>query len=264
MKDIRGKTALVTGASSGLGADFARQLAGRGCSLILAARRAERLQEVQAEIANRYAVPIESISMDLAETGAPQRLYDQLKEAGRTVDILVNNAGLGLFGGFTAIPWDKLHQMLEIDMVAVTHLTHLFLPDMMKQKSGWILFVSSIGAFQPTPTYAAYSAAKSYVLSLGEALHYELRGTGVGCTVVCPGVARTEFLAVAGQRTTLFQRLLMMESETVARIGLTAMLRGRSSVVTGLPYSFFAFSMRFLPRQTAATLAEWAMREPSR
>ncbi len=262
MKDIlHDKTALITGASSGLGADFARQLADRGCHLVLVARRDERLRELREEISSRNGVSIECVPMDLVETDAPQRLYDQINDLGRPIDVLVNNAGLAVFGDFTAVPWRSLQRMLELDIIAVTHLTHLFVADMVKRGSGYVLFISSIGAFQPTPTYAAYSAAKSYVLSLGEALHFELRRKGVLCTTLCPGVARTEFHSVTGQRLTPYQRAMMMESNAVVRIGIEAMLRGRSSVVTGRLNTLLAWALRLLPGQLSAWLAYWAMRE---
>ncbi len=260
--DITGMTALVTGASSGLGIDFARQLAGRGCHLVLAARREDRLQQVQAEITAQYGVKVDCIPIDLAEPGASQRLYDRIAEQGRAIDILINNAGIGVFGEFLHTPWDRLGAMMELDLVALTHLTHLFAADMVKRGRGYILLLSSIGAFEPTPTYAVYSAAKEYVVSFGEALHYELRKTGVGCTVLCPGVTRTEFLATAGQRTTLFQRLTMMDSPAVARIGIEAMLKRRSSVVSGFFNAGFALFTRLLPRQVLARMAALAMREP--
>ncbi|MEW5941106.1 MAG: SDR family NAD(P)-dependent oxidoreductase, partial [Chloroflexota bacterium] len=170
--------------------------------------------------------------------------------------------GLGLFGEFVDVPWENTQQMLEIDMIAVSHLTHLFLPGMLERKYGYILFIASIGSFQPTPTYAAYSAAKSYILSFGEALHFELRGTGVHCTVLCPGVTRTEFHRVAGQRLTLYQRLSIMDSAQAARIGLKALFRGRPSVVAGWFSSTFAFLTRFMSRQFLAWLAYLAMKEP--
>lgn len=246
---LRGKTALVTGASSGLGTDFARQLAAQGCHLILTARRLERLQELQTEIITRYGVKVDCLVSDLAVPDAARQLYEQIKAAGQTVDVLINNAGHGLYGEFWQTPWARVHQMLELDMVALTQLTHLFVADMVARDSGYILQVASIGAFQPSPTYAAYSAAKSYVLSLGEALHYELRHTHVTCTVLCPGVTRTEFFEVAGQRMTAYQRLTAMDSAEVARIGLTALVKGRSYVVAGWINAFFAWSIRFLPRR---------------
>jgi uncharacterized protein len=255
------KTVLITGASSGLGADFARQLAGRGCGLILVARRLERLQELQAEISADYAVPVTCLAVDLTSADAPQKLYDQLKADNRTVDVLVNNAGYGLFGEFATVPWERLQQMLELDILALTHLTRLFVPGMISRNFGYILNVASTGAFQPTPTYAAYSAAKSYVLNLGEALHYELRHTAVKCTTLCPGVTRTEFFEVAGQKMTAFQRMTIMESAEVARIGITAMLKGRSSVVAGWMNSLVAWGTRLLPRQALAAVSNRLMQE---
>ena len=159
METLQGKTALITGASSGLGAEFARQLAERGCNLILAARRMERLQELQTEISAKHNVCVDSISIDLLAPNASQQLYDQIKGSGKVVDVLVNNAGLGLYGEFWTNPWERLHQMLEVDVVALTHLTRLFLPDMLARNSGYILLIGSTGSFQPTPFYAAYAAA---------------------------------------------------------------------------------------------------------
>ena len=261
MKSLQGKTALVTGASSGLGADFARQLAGRGCGLILAARRLDRLQALQAELTVSYAVPVECMAVDLLEADAPQKLYDQLQARGQVVDVLVNNAGLGLYGEFANTAWERTHQMLEVDVLALTHLTRLFVAGMLERKSGYILNVASTGAFQPTPFYAAYAAAKSYVLSLSEALHYELRHSGVTCTALCPGVTRTEFFDASGQQElTAYQKMTMMESSKVARIGLEAMFRGRSSVVAGGLNAFVAWSTRFLPTQALVASAARLMR----
>jgi len=261
VKNLKGKTALVTGASSGLGMEFGRQLAGLGCELVLVARREERLRAVQMEISSTYAVPVEVIAMDLVEAEAPQRLYDYLKGSNRTVDVLVNNAGYGLFGDFATVPWERTQDMLELDIMVLTRLMRLFVADMIVRKSGYILNIASIGAYQPSPTYAAYSAAKSYVLFLTEAVHYELRKTGVKCTVLSPGVTRTEFLQVAGQKPTLYQRSIMMESSEVVRIGIKAMLKGRSSVVAGGINALFAWTMRFLPSQFQAALSNLAMQK---
>ena len=261
IKDLKGKTALVTGASSGLGMEFARQLAGLGCELVMVARREERLREVQREILSNYGVPVDVVVMDLVEAEAPQRLYDYLKGSNRAVDVLVNNAGYGLFGDFATVPWERTQDMLELDIMVLTRLMRLFVADMISRHSGYILNIASIGAYQPAPTYAAYSAAKSYVLYLTEAVHYELRNTGVKCTVLSPGVTRTEFLEVAGQKPTLYQRSIMMESSEVARIGIKAMLKGRSSVVAGGFNSIFAWTMRFLPRQFQAALSNLAMQK---
>jgi uncharacterized protein len=254
--DLQGKWALVTGASSGLGVDFAKNLAGRGSNLILVARREERLRAVQQEIAERYGVHVDVLPMDLEPPEAPQRLYDELKAGGRAVDVLINNAGFGLYGDFVETPWERERAMLELDIVTLTHLTKLFVKDMVERRFGYVLLVASIGAYQPSPTYATYSAAKSYVLFFGEALHYELRKTGINVTVVSPGVTRTEFLEVAGQKPSLYQRTMMMESSDVTRIAVDALLSGKASVVPGYKNVLAAQATRLLPRQLAAMAAD--------
>jgi uncharacterized protein len=258
--NLSGKTALITGASSGLGAEFARQFAGLGCSLILVARRQERLHELKEEIFERTGVSVECLAMDLTEAEASQQLYTHVKENNQTVDILINNAGIGLYGEFLETSWEHLQPMLELDILVLTQLTHLFASDMVRRNSGYILLIGSTGSFQPTPSYAAYSAAKSYVLSLGEALHYELRRTKVKCTVLCPGMTRTEFLEVAGQRPTDYQRVMMMEGAAVVRIGIEALLKGRASVASGRTNAFLAWGTRLLPRQVLAAASARLMR----
>lgn len=256
---LTGKTALVTGASSGLGVDFARELARLGCRLVLVARREDALKKLQAELkaAGTEAIVVPA---DLSAPDAPQQLFDELKRRNEPVDVLINNAGFGAYGLELDIPWDKTRQMLMVDIVALTHMTKLFAREMAKRKFGYILQVASIGAYQPSPTYAAYSAAKSYVLSFGEALNYELRGSGVSCTVVSPGVTETEFLQVAGQKRNWFHNSTMMSSAAVAAIGVRAMLKRRSSIVTGFMNALTAFSTRFMPREWLAAFTYRLMR----
>ena len=230
---LTGKTALVTGASSGLGVDFARELARRGCNVVLVARREDLLKKLQAELQAAHQVKATVVTLDLGDPAAPQMLYDTLKAQQVAVDILVNNAGFGLYGLELDIPWDKTRQMLMLDIVTLTHLTKLFARDMVKRKSGYLLQVASIGAYQPSPTYAAYSAAKSYVRSFSQALNYELRDSGVSSTAICPGITATEFLQVAGQKQTWYQKAMMMTSAEVAAIGIRAMLARRYNVVPG-------------------------------
>ena len=253
------KTALVTGASSGLGVDFARQLAARGASIVLVARREDQLQAVASTIEKDFGVKAHILAFDLAAPGAPQALYDQLQQRNLQVDILVNNAGFGIFGNFAEVPWEREKAMLDIDIIALTHMTKIFLQDMLKRKSGYILQVASIGAYQPSPTYATYSAAKAYVLMMGEALNYELRSSGVSVTVISPGVTATEFLKVSGQSASLYQRIMMMDSPTVARIGIENMLRRRSSVVPGFLNGLMAFSTRLMPRSMQSAAANLLM-----
>ena len=256
MTDLNGRWALVTGASSGLGADFARELAVRGCKLVLVARREDRLKLLASELAGAET---RVVPLDLRAPDAAKTLYERLRAEGVGVDVLVNNAGFGLYGPFVASEWNRQRDMLELDVVALTHLTHVFARGMAERGAGWVLLVASIGAFQPTPTYATYSAAKAYVLSFGEALAAELRPRGVRVCTTCPGVTATEFLAVAGQKRSLYQRLFMMQSPDVVRSSVRALLARRTSVVPGIGNKVAAFSMRFTPRRLQAAMAASAM-----
>jgi short-subunit dehydrogenase len=258
--ELSGKTALVTGASSGLGSDFAIQLADMGCNVILVARRNEQLEKLKLKILEKNAVDVTVIPMDLTSPDAPRVLYDQIKEIGKNVDVLINNAGYGIYGYFTDVPWEKEKNMLELDIISVVHLTKLFVADMLKRDFGYILQVASIGAYQPSPTYATYAAAKSFVLHFGEALNYELRNTHVNCTVLSPGITATEFLKVSGQKATLYQRVFMMQSADVVSIALGKMLKGAPSVVAGFRNALSVWFNRFLPRQWTAMASYLLMR----
>lgn len=259
MSDLEGKTALVTGASSGLGADFATILAERGCSLVLVARREDRLQKLANDLRQRHGTRSHVIPLDLSQLDAAQDLYDRTRAMGLQVDVLINNAGFGVYGPFVDVPWERERQMLLLDIVALVHLTKLFVRDMVARDYGYVLQVASIGAYQPSPTYATYSAAKAFVLSFGEALNFELRRTKVRVSVLSPGVTETEFLDVAGQSRTLYQRLSMMKSRPVAEIGISAMLAGRPSKIAGVMNALTAWSFRFMPRRLQAAMASAAM-----
>lgn len=257
---LRGRRALVTGASSGLGADFARELARRGADLVLVARREAEMQTLAAELRDREGVAVEVVPFDLGATDAPERLHAELAARGLAIDVLVNNAGFGVFGDYLAIPWERERAMLQLDIVTLAGLTKVFGRAMAERGWGRILQVASIGAYQATPTYAAYSAAKSFVLLFGEAVDFELAPRGVRCTVVSPGVTATEFLQVAGQRPTLYQRAFMMQSPQVTRAAVRAMLAGRRSVVPGLGNALLAWSVRLIPRRVATWIAWLTMR----
>jgi short-subunit dehydrogenase len=256
---LQGRHALVTGASSGLGADFARELAVRGADLTLVARREQRLKQLQAELGGRHRSRIEVIALDLTVPGAPDELLAATGGAGRPVDVLVNNAGYGLYGEFSTLDWKRERNMLELDVIVPLHLTKLFLPGMLERGFGFILNIASVGAYQPSPTYASYSAAKSFILNFTEALSYELRGTGVRATALSPGIVATEFLAVSGQQPTRYQRLTRMDSATVARIGVDGMLKGRPSLVAGRLNAASVWSNRLLPRRLSAAIANRLM-----
>ncbi len=253
--------ALITGASSGLGAEFARQLAARGYNLILAARRADRMEALKREIGETSsATQIEIIVSDLSTDDGPQKLYDAIKQKNLPVDVLINNAGFGIYGRYAETDWARERELLQVDIFAVAHLTKLFATDMIARGGGHILQVSSIGGYQPTPTYAIYSGAKAFVLLFGEALNFELKRKNVKVTVLSPGVTATEFLDVAGQRRTLYQKLTMMQAPRAVREGLNALFRGKPSVVAGLLNAFLTWSTRLLPRRLQAFVAYAVMR----
>jgi short-subunit dehydrogenase len=259
--DLRGRTALVTGASSGLGVDFARQLAARGCDVILVARREERLLAVADAIRREYGVCAETIALDLSARDEAETLFAAVGALGRSVDVLVNNAGFGAHGDFLAIPWARQHEMIELDVTTVVHLTHLFAAEMVRRRSGYVLNVASIAAFQPSPGYATYAAAKGFVMSFSQALNYELHGTGVSCTVTSPGVTATEFLQVAGQQHTLFTRLTIMESADVARISLAALFARRRSVVPGRINALLTWFSPRVPARLSMAVSHVIMRD---
>lgn len=250
------RLALVTGASSGLGADFARQLARRGCNLVLVARRQAALEKLAEEIRQETGRTVTVASCDLSSPQQRQELAQKFPE----VDILVNNAGLGVYGAFTEAPWEQLSQMLEVDIQALTHLTHLWAPRMKARGWGRVLQVASTASFQPCPSYAAYAASKAYVLNFSLALNHELKGSGVACTTLCPGVTATEFFQVSGQKVNFFQRKSMMTSDQVVRIGLEALQSGKPYAIAGRLNTLMALSARFLPTTWVTAIAARLMR----
>jgi len=257
--DIRGSWALVTGASSGLGVDFARELASRGANLILVARRWERLRVLAGELRVNHPVEVDVEAMDLAAPDAADVLYRKIEQRGRLVDILVNNAGFGVHGRFLDKSWNQERDMMQVDAIAPAHLTRLFAVKMVKRGFGRILQVASTAAYQPVPTYAVYGACKAFLLSFSLALNYELRGSGVTCTVVSPGVVDTEFQEVAGHAYTRYMRWTQMKSADVARIGIDAMLSGRKCIVPGRHNAVLIASQRFAPRRLVTALAGYFM-----
>lgn len=257
-KQLSGKTALVTGASSGIGEALARDLARRGADLILLARREDRLRALAETLSKEHGVKAEVLARDLTAPGMPTQLATELK--GRAIDVLVNNAGYGVHGTFLELDWEKQRHMLELDVICLLHLTHLFVPPMVQRGWGRVLQVASIGAFQPSPTYAVYAAAKSLVLNFGEAFNHELEGTGVRCTVVCPGVTESEFAQVAGQKENRLMKISSMPAAPVAEAAVKAMLKGKSVVVPGFFNAFTAWLARLMPRSTSTAMAAQAMK----
>jgi uncharacterized protein len=258
---LRGQTALVTGASSGIGLEIARELARLGCGLILAARRFDRLQSAQREIQQAFGVPVEIYSVDLAGEEARLQLYQAIVNSGGQVDILINNAGFAIFGDYASVAWERERELLNINILALTHLTRLFLPGMLQRKHGYILLMASVQGYTPVPPYTTYAASKSYVVNYAHSLRHNLRSTGVSVTVSAPGATESEFLQVSGQRPSLYERLTMMKAEDVARISVKAMLQRRASVVPGWINQSTIFFTRFVPRHWLAGITDWLMKK---
>jgi uncharacterized protein len=244
------KVALVTGASAGLGAEFARQLSERGHRLVLAARRKDRLEVLAKELGDARAVTI-----DLSKADASAKLMADLEAHGETVDLLVNNAGFGLIGRFAELDARRERQMIDLNIGTLADLCRAVAPGMIEQKSGGIINVASTAAFQPGPKMAVYFATKAFVLSLTEALHEELRPHGIHVTCLCPGPTRTEFGDVAGfGGNGLFDRVAM-ESPEVVKAGLEGLDRNKAVVVPGLVNKVTANSGRFAPRSVVRKIA---------
>ena len=248
MNSIAGKWALITGASSGLGLEFADLLAAQKVNLVLAARRQEPMEKLASNLRRNYGVDVLVEAIDLASPGAASRLKSSLDARSVEIDILLNNAGYGLHGDFLETPIERTVDMIQLDITALTELTYLFGRDMATRRSGHILLVASLLAFQAVPSYAAYAATKAYVLALGEALHDELRPHGVIVTTLCPGHTATGFDAAAGATASAILRLLTMKPRPVAASGIRALLQGRAMVVAGLSNKMAAFSNRLTPR----------------
>jgi uncharacterized protein len=236
--------ALVTGASSGIGADLARELARDGHDLVLAARTVAPMQELAGELAAHGASSV-VLAADLGRAGAAAELASTIETRGLHIDVLVNNAGLGGIGRVDQMDPQRISEMLQVNVVALTELTRLLLPGMVARRRGKVLLVASTASFQPGPRMAVYFATKAYVLSLGEALAYELRGTGVTVTTLCPGATATNFFKVAGAADIALRPA--MRSAEVARVGYRAMKAGRRVVITGILNRFLAVAGRHAP-----------------
>jgi uncharacterized protein len=224
---------LITGASSGFGEEFARQYAGRGHSLVLVARRLDRLQKLADALRQKHRIEVLVEQVDLADVAAVTRLHQRLCERGIAIDILINNAGHGLQGPFMDGKLDAALAMLQLDVVSLTAVTHVFGQDMRTRGRGKVLLVASLLAYQGVENFAVYAAAKAYVLRLGEALHRELKRDGVTLTVLCPGMSDTGFATAAQQKITPALKRIMMQPAPVVRAGIRALQAGRMSIVPG-------------------------------
>jgi short-subunit dehydrogenase len=249
----QGKIALVTGASSGIGAEFARQLAARGSGLVLVARSRAALEALASELAVRHGVRAEVVVADLAEEGAAGRVADEVAARGLRVDVLVNNAGFGTHGLFHTLPASRERDEIAVNVQALVDLTHAFLPAMLERRSGAVVNVASTAAFQPDPYMAVYGATKAFVLSFSHALHAETRRAGVRVVALCPGATETAFFDVVGSPHARVGR--PARPKDVVAAGLRAVERNRAQVIPGLANALLALGPRFTTRAFSARVA---------
>jgi short-subunit dehydrogenase len=243
-----GQTALITGATSGIGYELARVFAHHGHGLVIVARDTGRLNEVKKEIEGAFQVPVGIIAADLSRPQSASEIFAVLQKQGLTVDVLVNNAGFNEYGLFTDTNLEKETQMIQTNITSLTQLTKLILPAMVQRGRGRVMNVGSTGSFVPVPKNAVYAATKAYVLSFSDAIGEELKGTGVTVTTLCPGATETRFAERAGMGDVKLFQGGVMKPAAVARVGYRALMCGKKRVVAGCANKLMVFSMRFVPR----------------
>ncbi len=249
------KTALITGASFGIGLELARIFAREGHNLVLVARSADKLRQVASELEKAHGARSLILAVDLTDPGASAYVLDQTTRASIVVDILVNNAGFGQYGLFVENDLEECLRQIQLNVTALTHLTRLYLPEMIERKSGRILNVASTAAFQPGPLMAVYFATKAYVLHFSEALANEVSGTGVTVTCLCPGATATEFHKRANATGMRLLWMGSMDARTVAEDGYRALMAGKPLVISGVKNWLVAQSVRFSPRRLVTAIA---------
>jgi len=243
-QDFNGKWALVTGASSGIGAALARELATHGAKLILTARRVDRLEALAGELRAKGA-EVRIVAADLNDPASPQKIFDATEGAGLTVDVLINNAGIGQYGAFTESEMAQELSQVRVNCEAMVRLTRLFVPRMVERKSGWVLVLASTASFQPVPYISTYAATKVFGRFFALGLAEEVARFGVKVTALCPGPTESEFFDVAHAAS--FKRRGMQSAEEVARLAIAALARGRRTLIPYFRGRLTAFFVRFLP-----------------
>jgi uncharacterized protein len=251
------ETVLITGASSGIGLELAKCFAAGKSNLILVARNTAAMETLSAGLRREHKIETQIITADLSRPESPQKIFDELKGRGTTVEVLVNNAGFGLLGGFAELPLARQLEIVQVNVAALIALTGLFLPGMLQRQRGGILNVGSVAGFLPGPNMAVYYASKAFVLSFSEALHEELRGTGVAVTNLCPGPTSTNFSDVARRHRTRETQTPKMSAALVAQIGYKDFRRDKCLSVPGPQNKFLAvLGSRILPRNAARKLVK--------
>ncbi|MGH9388768.1 MAG: SDR family NAD(P)-dependent oxidoreductase [Vicinamibacteria bacterium] len=254
---------LVTGASSGIGRELAHIAASKGRSLVLVARSEDKLSELARSVREAHGVRAEVVALDLGDPEAPAALFRETKRREIEIEVLMNNAGFGSLGRFHQTPIERQLQMLRLNVVALTHLTHLFLPPMLERRRGRILNVASTAGLQPGPWMAVYYASKAYVLSFTEAIAEELRGSGVTSTALLPGPTRTEFQSRADMAGSRLIRLGMADARSVAEAGYRGMEAGRVVVIPGISNKALSLVVRLSPRFVVRRVVSWLNRSNS-
>jgi short-subunit dehydrogenase len=254
------KTALITGASSGIGYELAKIHASKGGNLVLIARSKAKLDELKNELEKQYKISVYTIGKDLSLPNAAQEVYNETITQQIKVDYLINNAGFGTFGLFPISDWEKEQQMINLNITALCQFTKLYVKDMVKSKSGKIMNVASTAAFQPCPTMAVYGATKAYALSFSEAVNNEVRDKGVTVTALCPGATASGFQAAANMADSkLFKNKKLPTSKEVAKYGYEAMLKGKPVAIHGIMNYLMANAVRFTPRALVVMMARKIM-----
>jgi short-subunit dehydrogenase len=252
------KTALITGATSGIGYELAYIHAKQGGNVVLVARSKDKLEQIKKDLENKYKIDVYIIEKDLSLKDSAKNVYDELIKNNITVDYLINNAGFGDYGFFNESDWGKLDQMINLNITALTQLTKLFLSDMIKRQEGKIMNVASTAAFQSGPTMAVYYATKAYVLSFSEAINNEVKNSGVTVTTLCPGATQSGFQEAASlQESRLVKGRKLPTSKEVAEYGYNAMLKGKSVAIHGIVNYLMANSVRFFPRSAVVKITRF-------
>ena len=252
------KTTLITGASSGIGEEFARQYAARGENLFLVARSEDKLQALGAELAARHKIDAQYFALDLSQTDAAQKLFDETARRGLEVETLINNAGFGGVGGFTSQARERQLNMIDLNIRSLVELTHLYLPLMRERGRGAVINVASVAAFQGVPYFAVYAATKAFVLSFSEAIAEENSAQGVRVLALCPGATETNFFDAAQAQSPKARP--MQTSKEVVDIAFAALQGGKSHTVCGWPNRLMIFAERFAPRRVVQKMAAKTMK----
>ncbi len=252
------KTALITGASAGIGLEFAKIFAKEKYDLVITARNETKLNELATEIKNKNNVIVKVLTRDLSKQNAGEAIFNELKIENIVIDILVNNAGFGVFDNYWNVKLQDEKNMLQVNIMALTELTNLFGKDMVNRGGGKILNVASTAAFQPGPTMAGYYASKAFVLSYSQAVYFELREKGVQVSTLCPGPTITEFqIRAKMNETNMFKRRFAMSAEEVAQIGYNGLMKSKPVIIAGNINRIVAISSKVSPSKVSMKIANW-------